>query len=65
MTNADDVLTIESSFFASTNPIKVMHPATFLSFASAVLLSLKHYYSKTKYMLEMAEVMPKVIAEIA
>jgi hypothetical protein len=43
----------------------VVHPATFLSLANVILLSLKHYYSKTKYMYEIAEDMPKAIAEIA
>lgn len=48
LSKTNDVLTIEASFFGFNNPLKTIHPAIFHNVASAILKTLKFYYSKSK-----------------
>lgn len=64
ISKTNDVLTIESSFFAFSTPFKTVHPSIFLNFASALLKSFKFYYSRSKEYMEAAEALPKVMAEV-
>ena len=60
-----DVLTIECSFFASLNPLKMFTPSVFITFTAAIIKALKHYYSKDKESVEAEEGLPQVLSEIA
>jgi cytosolic carboxypeptidase protein 2/3 len=48
ITRAPDVLTIESSFYGFNNPFKVLTPSSFITFATALIKALKHFYSRDR-----------------
>jgi hypothetical protein len=64
ISKTNDVLTIESSFFAFNNPFKTVHPSIFLNFANALLKAFKFYFTKSKEYMEAAEALPKAMAEV-
>lgn len=63
ITNADHVLTIEASFYAT--PTKLLHPASFISVAIAILKALHQYHSQSEELHKAKQELPKAMAEAA